>query len=202
MDKRSLMLAAALATAVTAAGCKKPDAAKPAASTAPSAAAPAAPASAATAGPAYSHDASLEVFGYYLPAQEVASGPYKLHNISLGGEEDFRNWETNHRLPSYAPVMLEFDNTSSAKTTAETGAEGYADSIRVLPDHYAVNNNGVSFEGHDAKLGAVSFKGRFDAHGFAAAKRGDAPQAVVLIGEVKAGGKSFPETRFTWFGGD
>lgn len=202
MDKRSLMLAAALATAVTAAGCRKPEAVKPAASTAPSAAAPAAPASAAVTGPAYSHDASLEVFGYYLPAQDVTSAPYKLRNLSLGGEEDFRNWEANKRYSTYGPVMLEFDDTSSARTTGETGAEGYANTIRVLPDRYTVNNNGVSFEGHDAKLGAVSFKGRFDAHGFAAAKRGDAPQAVVLIGEVKAGGKSFPETRFTWFGGD
>jgi hypothetical protein len=202
MIKRSLMLAAALATTLAAAGCKKPEAARPAASTAPSAATAAAPASAAIAPAAFSHDASLEVFGYYLPAQDVAAGPYKLHNLSLGSEEDFRNWEANKRLSSYAPVMLEFDDTSSARTTAETGAEGYAETIRVLPDRYAVSSNGVSFEGHDAKLGAVSFKGRFDAHGFAAAKRGDAPQAVVLIGEVKAGGKSFPETRFTWFGGD
>lgn len=201
MIKRSLMLAAALAAVAAAAACKKPEAARSAASAAPGAASQA-PASAAAAAPGFSHDASLEVFGYYLPAQDVASGPYKLRNLSLGSEEDFRNWESNHRLSSYAPVMLEFDDTSSAKTTAETGAEGYAETIRVLPDRYAVNNNGVSFEGHDAKLGAVSFKGRFDAHGFAAARRGDAPQAVVLIGEVRAGGKAFPETRFTWFGGD
>ena len=202
MDKRSLMLAAALAVAATAAGCKKPAPAKAPATAAPSAESSAAPATAAVAAPAFSHDASLEVFGYYLPAQPVASGPYQLRNLSLGTEEDFRNWESNHRLSSYGPVMLEFDDTSSAKTTAETGAESYAETIRVLPERYGVSSNGVSFEGHDAKLGAVSFKGRFDAHGFAAAKRGDAPQAVVLIGEVKAGGKSFPETRFTWFGGD
>jgi hypothetical protein len=202
MIKRSLMLAAALAVVTVAAGCKKPEPARPAASAAPSVAASATPASAAVAAPAFSHDASLEVFGYYLPVQEVASGPYKLRNLSLGSEEDFRNWEANKRLESYGPVMLEFNDTSSATTTAENGAEGYAETIRVLPDHYAVSSNGVSFEGHDAKLGAVSFKGRFDAHGFAAARRGDAPQAVVLIGEVKAGGKSFPETRFSWFGGD
>jgi hypothetical protein len=105
-------------------------------------------------------------------------------------------------MASYGPAMIEFDDTSSAKTTAETGAEGYAETIRVLPDRYSVNSNGVSFEGRDAKLGVVSFHGRFDAHGFAAAKRGDAPQTVVLLGELKAGGKSFPDARFTWFGGD
>jgi hypothetical protein len=202
MIKRTLMAALALAAVIAA--CKKPEPARPPASAAPApstAPASAAP-SPASAAPAFRHDASLEVFGYYLPAQKVMSGPYRLRNISLGSEDDFRNWEANHRLATYAPVMLEFDDTSSPRTTGETGAEGYAETVRVLPDRYAVGDDGVSFEGHDAKLGAVSFKGRFDAHGFAAAKRGDAPQAVVLIGEVKVGGKNFPETRFTWFGGD
>lgn len=202
MIKRSLMMAGALAVVAAAAACKKPEPAKPAASAAPAAVAPAAPANAIVTTPSFSHDPKLEVFGYYLPAQPVTVNQYKLNNISLGGEDDFRNWEANKRLSSYGPVMLEFDDTSSAKTTGETGAEGYANTIRVLPDRYSVSDNGVTFEGHDATLGAVSFKGRFDAHGFAAAKRGDAPQAVVLIGELKAGGKSFPETRFTWFGGD
>lgn len=201
MIKRSLMLAAALAMAATA-GCKKPEAARPAASTASSAAASAAPAPAAVPSPAYSHNPSLEVFGYYLPAQPVAVGQYKLGNLSLGGEDDFQNWEANKRYSTYAPVMLEFDDTASPKTTGETGAETYTNTIRVLPDRYKVDDNGVTFDGHDAKLGAVSFRGRFDSHGFAAAKRGQAPQAVVLIGEVKIAGKSFPETRFTWFGGD
>lgn len=201
MVKLSLMLAAAVAVAATA-GCKKPEPARPAAR--PASSAPAAPAAAsASAAPAFRHDASLEVFGYYLPAQTVEAGHYRLRNLSLGGEDDFRNWEANRRLPGYGPVMLEFDDIASARTTAaETGAEGYAETVRVLPERYAVDDHGVSFEGHDLRLGAVSFRGRFDAHGFAAARRGDAPQAVVLIGEVKAGGRSFPETRFTWFGGD
>jgi hypothetical protein len=202
MDKRSLMLAAALAATAAITACKKPEPARAPAAPA-QAPASAAPAPAAPAGPAFSHDASLEVFGYYLPVQTVSAGPYRLRNLSLGGEDDFRNWEGDHRLPSYGPVMLEFDDTSSPKTTsAETGAEGYAQTIRVLPDRYRVDDSGVSFEGHDDKLGAVSFHGRFDAHGFAAARRGDAPEAVVLTGEVKVGGKSFPDTRFTWFGGD
>jgi hypothetical protein len=199
MNRHSLLLAATLAAAAACVvGCKKPAPAQPSVS----AASAAAPASPAVAAPAFSHDPSLEVFGYYLPTAPVTVGQFQLRNLSLGTEEDFKNWEGNHRLASYGPVMLEFDDTSSAKTTAENGAEGYAETIRVLPDRYSVSSNGVSFEGHDAKLGAVSFQGRFDAHGFAAAKRGDAPQTVVLLGELKAGGKSFPDTRFTWFGGD
>lgn len=201
MKLRYLGLAALMAAAAVC-GCKKAQApAKPVQPAPPaSAASPAAPAPAAAA--AFAHDASLEVFGYYLPTAPVSVGQYRLNNLALGSEEDFRNWEANHRLPTYGPVMVEFDDAGGAKTTAENGAEGSADSIRVLPDSYRVDSSGVRFSGHDAKLGAVSFQGRFDAHGYAAAKRGDAPQAVVLVGELKAGGKSFPETRFTWFGGD
>ena len=191
MTKSGMIVAAALAT-VAVAACRKAEPARPAPSAAPtssrssSSAAPAAPSA-----PAFSHNPTLEVFGYYLPAQQVVAGAYRLRNISLGSEEDFRNWEANKRLSSYAPVMLEFEDSA-----------GGGDGLRVLPDRYAVGDQGVTFEGRDPKLGAVSFHGRFDAHGFAAARRGDAPQAVVLIGEVKAAGKTFPETRFTWFGGD
>lgn len=199
MKMRQLGLAALMA-AVAVCACKKAEApAKPAQPAAPASAAPAASSSAA---PAFAHDASLEVFGYYLPTAPVSIGQFRLNNLALGSEEDFKNWEANHRLPTYGPVMVEFDDTTSAKTTAETGAEGYATTIRVLPDSYRVDSNGVRFSGHDAKLGAVGFDGRFDAHGFAAAKRGDAPQAVVLVGELKVGAKRFPETKFTWFGGD
>lgn len=192
---------AALFTALAAVtACKKPE--HPAAKPAPPASAAPAASAALPAAAAYAHDASLEVFGYYLPSAPVAIGQYRLNNLSLGSEEDFRNWEAGHRLASYAPAMIEFDDTTSAKTTAENGAEGYATTIRVLPDSYKVDSNGVRFAGHDAKLGAVRFQGRFDAHGFAAAKRGDAPQAVVLIGDLKIGAQSFPQAKFTWFGGD
>lgn len=200
MSMRHLGLAGALAVLAAVTACKKPEApgAKPAIPAQPL---PAAPPAAARA-PAYAHDAALEVFGYYLPAAPVSVGHYRLNNLALGSEEDFRNWEGGHRLPSYGPVMLEFDDTASAKTTGETGAEGYAVTVRVLPDSYRVDSNGVRFAGHDAKLGAVSFQGRFDAHGYAAAKRGDAPQSVVLIGDLKVGTQVFPQVKFTWFGGD
>lgn len=202
MTMRRLGWVALLAATAAVSACKKPERppAKPAAPAAASAG-PALPASSAAA-PAYAHDAKLEVFGYYLPTAPVSVGQYKLNNLALGSEEDFRNWEGNHRLPSYGPAMIEFDDTTSAKTTAENGAEGYAQTIRVLPDSYRVDSNGVRFSGHDAKLGVVTFTGHFDAHGFAAARRGDAPQAVVLIGDLKVGAQTFPKAQFTWFGGD
>jgi hypothetical protein len=202
MKLQHLGLASLIAAMAAVSACKKAEApAKPAQPAPPAAVVSAAP-SASAAAPAYAHDAALEVFGYYLPSAPVNVGQYRLNNISLGSEEDFRNWEGGHRLATYGPAMIEFDDTTSAKTTGETGAEGYATTIRVLPDSYHVDSNGVRFSGRDAKLGAVSFQGRFDAHGFAAAKRGDAPQAVVLVGELKVGAHAFPGVKFTWFGGD
>jgi hypothetical protein len=199
MDSRRLALATLLIAAAAVSACKKPS--PPAA--APSAAPPTTVASAMPPAPSgFVHDASLEVFGYYLPVVPVSVGQYRLNNLSLGSEEDFKNWEGGHRLPGFGPAMIEFDDTLSARTTGETGAEGYATTIRVLPDSYRVDSNGVRFLGHDSKLGPVSFAGRFDAHGFAAAKRGDAPQSVVLVGDLKVGNRTFAQTRFTWFGGD
>lgn len=197
MRRRYLGLMAILA-AVSA--CKKPETAKPAPP--PASAAPASAAPASSAAPAFAHDAKLDVFGYYLPTTPVAAGAYALTNLSIGGEDDFKNWESNHRLPSYGPVMLEFADTSSGKTTSETGATSYAVTERVLPDSYKVDSKGVSFTGRSAKLGLVSFDGRFDAHAYVAAKGGEAPDAVVLAGTLTVGAKRFPDTRFTWFGGD
>lgn len=201
MNMRRFGWVALLAATAAGSACKKaPTPAPPPTAPAASSAAPALPPPAVA--PTFAHDASLEVFGYYLPAAPINIGQYRLNDLSLGSEDDFRNWEGGHRLESYGPAMIEFDDTSSAKSTGETGAEGYAVTIRVLPDSYKVDSNGVRFMGHDAKLGVVSFQGRFDAHGFAAAKRGDAPQAVVLIGDLKVGAQDFPQAKFTWFGGD
>jgi hypothetical protein len=77
MNKQCLLPAAILAFAATAmAGCKKPAPAQPpAGAEAPSIASAAAPANAVVSAQTFSHDASLEVFGYYLPTAPIAVGP-------------------------------------------------------------------------------------------------------------------------------
>ncbi|MDQ0463948.1 hypothetical protein QO010_001719 [Caulobacter ginsengisoli] len=172
----------------------------------PPAAAPAAPAPAAAPTPApaagFSHEAGFDAAGYYMTQANVKVGTWRLANMGVGAPSDFETWEKGDHSSTFGPILFEFEDQASPAQTGETGAETRSGRIRVLPDSYAIDDQQVSFAGHDAKLGAVSFTGRFDKAALAEAKVNSSSQMAVLTGTLKVGDKTYDRISFTYFVGD
>lgn len=188
-------LTAALAATLLA-GCAP---AAPAAKDAAAAATPAGPADPT----GFTHTADADLFGYYQPTAPVKVGNWELTNFHIAGEEDFDKWEGGQRTATYGPVMLEFDDITSAMATNELGGQYRAVSERVLPDAYSISGADIVFVDKDSKLGKVSFRGKLDLAAIAAAKRENAEtQGPVMTGTLTVGDKTFENVAFTWYGGD
>jgi hypothetical protein len=151
----------------------------------------------------YSSDTSQNLFGYYMPpADSVRFGKYVLRNIALGEPADFRKYESGKNdVKTYAPLMLEFDDTSSQKKQGEMG-EYYANAPRVLPSAYRIAGSSIAFAGTHRELGTVSFTGTLDRTAIKASQNGGSLEATVLTGDVTVGSKTIKQVKFTWFGGD
>lgn len=167
------------------------------------ASAPAEGKSVASAPAAFSHATQGDLSGYYLPTSEVSAGKYRLTHAFLGQSQEFASWEAGQKSSTFAPVMFEFDDTSSPMVSNELGGEGHSVTVRVLPSTYAVTDDSVRFAGTSPEVGEVTFSGRVDQGALATARRnlggGEAP---VLTGTLHAGGRTFSGLKFTWFGGD
>jgi hypothetical protein len=208
-------IAAALAACVLTAGCERaatpasgPES-EPVSTPATPAAAPAAPVSEpiAPAGMSgFRHDASLDLFGYYMPEGEVKFGKWRLDTLHVGTLDDLAKYERGDRdPPQYAPVLIELADTTSPTATNELGGEYHTNQKRILPLAYEVSGTRIAFSGKDPELGDVRFEGTLDS---AAVKRAAAAQAegaagpgVVLTGRLSVGTET-RDVKFTWFGGD
>lgn len=161
----------------------------------------------------FSHPSGADLFGYYTAKSDVSVGTWKLVVFHLGGADDFAKWESNERMTTYAPVMLEFENTASPMQTNELGAQFHSESERILPSAYAIAADGkIDFVGTGAKLGKVTFHGKLDMERINALSGANAspnpppadaePDATVMSGTLTVGDKTFENLAFTWFGGD
>lgn len=182
------------------AACKPPTETKapetaPAPSTAP-AATPPAPVT-------FSHDPTLNAFGYYFTDADVRIGTLKLTALSIGQPADFAAWEAGDRLATYAPIFLTFEDVASPTAVNETGQAYHLVSVRVMPTAYRVDDREVSFHGVDSKLGVVAFRGAFDVAALRAAQAaGEAGSKPVLKGELEVGDRRFRDLSSLYFPGD
>lgn len=121
--------------------------------------------------------------------------------ISIGPPSDFRYFAAGKEDPDVpgrpvTPFVIDFIEAHPAAN--QTAAE-----IVVLPDLFRFQGAKVSFAGHDAKLGNVTFEGTFTAAFLkaAASKAGpsDGP-AIVLTGTLTVGTAHF-DLRLPWTGG-
>ena len=178
---------------------------------------PAGKEAAAPAGPAdptgFTHAAGANLFGYYTSAADLKVGDWQMNNFHIGDEDAFKAWESGDRMPTYGPVMLEFDNMTSPMQTNELGADFHSESERILPTAYAIGADGkIDFVGTSAKLGKVTFHGKLDLPKLkeitdAQASPNGPPegfdgQATVLTGTLTVGDKTFENVALSWFGGD
>ena len=159
------------------------------------------PVEAAAAENAFEHSAQGDLSGYYLPMSEVAIGSLRLDHIFLGQAFEFEAWENSETSPTFAPVMLQFDDVSSPMVATELG-EAHSVTVRVLPTRYSVTDDAIRFTGTSEKLGSVSFTARLDQDALAIARRNLGDEGAVLTGTLVAGGRRFDDVRFRWYGGD
>lgn len=190
---RGLVLGAALIAVL--AGCSKSDAPKRAAA---SSSPPAAAATPVASG--FSHQPRFDAFGYYSPDREIKAGDLRFSVVAVGDEAEFKIWEVGDRRASYAPVMLVFEDAVAPAQSGELGPTPAT--VRVMPDAYAVSETEVRFEGHDPRLGRVSFSGALDRQALAVAQADASGSPAVLKGVLQIGAQRFENVSFTWFGGD
>lgn len=186
----------ALAIMLALTGCENADAPDK-----PSAATETPTGSAPVTGNAFVHSAQGDLSGYYLPVSDVAIGSLRLDHIFLGQAFEFEAWERGETSPTFAPVMLQFDDVSSPMVATELG-ETHSISVRVLPTRYSVTEDAIRFAGRSDELGSVSFNARIDQEALATARRNLGDEGAVLTGALIVGGRRFEDVRFLWYGGD
>ncbi|MDP1618413.1 hypothetical protein [Phenylobacterium sp.] len=153
----------------------------------------------------FAHIENENLFGYYLPTEEIRIGDLRLDHIHIGSEMEFTAWEQGERMETYAPVMLEFADLSSPLVTNELGQEGHERRVRVLPTAYRVGAGGVAFVGAAPEVGEIRFRGRLDLDRLREAQASDpsgAEPATVLWLDGQIGDAPLESLVFFWFGGD
>jgi len=163
---------------------------------------PVVPAADAAVG-AFASAKGADLFGYYMPKGNPKFGKFALSNISLGDSDEFVAYEKGKRNPpEYAPFMIEFNDTASAKKTNELGQPYYTNSARVLPSSYAIGASAVDFRGHEKQVGDVVFHGHLDFTVLKKVKAAGDSQDIVLTGDLTVGKTTIKNLNFFWFGGD
>ncbi len=149
----------------------------------------------------FSHATTSDLSGYYMPADAVRLGNWRLDHIFVGQAFEFQSWEGGTRSETFGPVMLQFDDTTSPMVQTEIG-ETHSVTARVLPTRYAVTDTSVTFEGQSAELGRVTFSGQLDQGALATAKRNLGGDGVVMTGTLTAGSQTINGVRLRWWMGD
>ncbi len=154
----------------------------------------------------FTHVKGEDLFGYFMPTQEVKIGNYLLQGLSFGTEEEFAKWEAGERMATYAPVMLEFADVTSPQAENEMGQIYYARTIRVLPKAYKLGGGDFRFVATDPVLGEIRMDGTLDLTKLKAQKaqgpNGTDPETPVLMTGTQIGAQVFKTLSFFWFGGD
>lgn len=138
--------------------------------------------------------------GYYLPVADSDGGGWVFHHLFLGQKPEFDAWEAGQRSTTFAPVMIEFENTASPMVQTELG-ESRSGRDRVLPTRYRVSNRKVEFEGRSAGLGVVRFEGDLDPAALAESKRNLGSEDAVLTGTLTVGDQA-RRVSLRWWAGD
>ncbi len=152
----------------------------------------------------FTYNSKADLFGYYIPDASrpvVIGGRFRFRDLALGAQQDFLSFRPGNSKATYAPVMLEFDDTRSRQRVNEMGATYYENAPRILPAAFRISGSKIAFAGDDRQLGHVTFSGKLDLAALASAQ-GDQPNAIVLRGDLSVGGKTFRNIAFGWFGGD
>tara|TARA_R110000868_G_scaffold120275_2_gene319325 strand:- start:6976 stop:7578 length:603 start_codon:yes stop_codon:yes gene_type:complete len=169
----------------------------------------------ATTAEHFRHDTKTDLQGYYIPqwnAQTGVSASYRagnfiLSHVSISTPAELKKFEKSGPdadLPNYAPVMLQFDDTSSAKGENELGQTYYEVTERILPQAYDLNRKNITFKGTGRILGPVTFTAKPDMKKIEAARNNPAhiSDGPALIGTLTIGDTVIEDVKLMWHGGE
>ena len=186
---RKTALALTLSLGAVLAGCEKPGER------------PVEPKPGAPASPAFSHALTVDASGYFIPVTEPSFGKWRLRAIAVGQATDFAAWEAGNRSSTWAPIMIEFEDTTSPMVQTELG-EARSGQARVLPTSYAVTDTAVRFTGLSPELGEVRFEGTLNPDALATSRRNLGDEGAVLTGSLTANGTTIGMVSLRWWAGD
>ena len=164
-----------------------------------SAASASAPAAETDATP--THETGQARFGYYLPMEEIRVGDLVLSHVFIDDAASTDAWSGPADDAAFAPVMLQFDDTASDWIENEIGG-GYARTVRVLPQRFAITADRVIFAGESDVFGSVMLDARYDRQAVIDAEPEGVANAVVLDGRLQLGEQIIEPAQFMWFAGD
>lgn len=145
---------------------------------------------------------SGELFGYFLPQEDISIGTIQLDHISLAMQ-----WEAeaymNGDPDSYPPIGLSFDDTSSPTAIGELGNTYYEVTHWIQPDIFAVNDEGMQFAGSHDLLGDIRFAGTWNRAQIEQMMAGNPQNAQqALTGTLMIGDVAFSDVAFQGWLGD
>lgn len=184
---RLVTIALACAALTVLAGCNRKsetDKAPPPAAAAPATPTPTAPNLKLAEG--FRHQDKFDAAGFYLSAQPVRVGDYRLVHVGIGAPSDFNAWEKGERASVYGPIVFQFEDLARAAEIAGAG-DTRTNGVKVLPTAYSFAPGEITFVGSDPKLGEVVFSGVFDEAALNRARNEGATDATVLRGMLKVG---------------
>jgi len=148
-----------------------------------------------------SYSVSEELFGYFLPYDDVSIGPIQLASISLA-----MDWEVEAYMKgeadSWPPIGLRFEDISSPAGVGELGNTYYEVTYQVLPDVFRISDEGMAFVGQHELLGEVRFEGQWQTDQIRQMMNGDASSSSALTGDMKIGDVIFAGVTFQGWLGD
>lgn len=115
---------------------------------------------------------------YYFPKTDVQTAKYKLVYISLGMPYGAK--------PAYPMDVVLLDRQLAEHPAKDDDGEPN-DQIRILPSAVTISNDTVSFVGHDAGAGDVSFAGKLGMDG----------ASHVMTGDLTIAGQTFHDVQLT-----
>tara|TARA_R110000868_G_scaffold162252_2_gene393326 strand:+ start:2486 stop:3097 length:612 start_codon:yes stop_codon:yes gene_type:complete len=163
----------------------------------------------------FRHDPQADLQGYYVPEWNVQTGVttsyragnFVLAHIAIGSLNELKKYETSGPdadMPNYAPVMLQFDDTTSKTGENELGQTYYEITERILPDTYSLSADSVTVSGTGGTLGPVTFTAKPDLKKIEAARNNPAhiSDGPALIGTLTVGDTVIEDVKLMWYGGE
>ncbi|WP_394692455.1 hypothetical protein [Hyphobacterium sp.] len=149
-----------------------------------------------------SFTATQVVAGYYLPQDEVAIGSISLDHISVGLDWEFEEYQSGSP-DAFTPLAVIFEDTSSPTGVGELGNTYYEVNHVLVPDEYAVSDDGLAFSGTHDVMGDFHFDGRWNMADVEQMQAGYPEQAQsALTGTLTLGDVVFEDIVFQGWLGD
>ena len=149
-----------------------------------------------------SFTATQDVAGYYLPQDEVAIGSISLNHISVGLDWEFEQYQSG-APDAFTPLAIIFDDTSSPTGVGELGNTYYEVNHVLVPDAYAVSDDGLVLSGQHDVMGGFHFEGRWNMADVEQMQAGYPEQAQsALTGTLTLGAVVFEYVVFQGWLGD